>query len=187
MQWNDPSERLDFVRCETRKALRVVTDNLDAVEDAVVLGARRTDSPLEAKFAIWFNMARGHQLAVGNMRFAVGIRPQAWVECPSGPRYRLDFAIEPTEEWLQMSLLQAGRSLKVGVELDGHDYHEKTRPQVTSRNRRDRDLAAAGWHMFHFFGSELHQNPMAAVTEVLETSADTLDAAKATLGLWSGF
>jgi hypothetical protein len=125
MQWNDPSERLDFVRCETRKALRVVTDNLDAVEDAVVLGARRTDSPLEAQFKTWFDIIRGFHLSLGSMRFAVALRLQLWIDCASGPRYRLDFAVEPMEEWLDMSLLRAGHPLKLGVELDGHDSHEK--------------------------------------------------------------
>jgi hypothetical protein len=135
------------------KALRVVTDNLDAVEDAVVLGARRTDSPLEAQFKTWFDIIRGFHLSLGSMRFAVALRPQVWIECASGPRYRLDFAVEPMEEWLHMSLLRAGHPLKLGVELDGHDFHEKTRAQVTCRNQRDRDLSTEGWRVLHFSGS----------------------------------
>jgi hypothetical protein len=182
MFWDDPVARSRFVACEARRALRVVRENLGAVADAAVCGVARTDSPLEAQFAIWFNCARGHQLSLGNLRFAVALRPQVWIECPSGPRYRLDFAVEPLDEWLRFALLQAGHMLKVGVELDGHDYHERTRDQVISRNRRDRDLAAAGWRVLHFSGSELERNPMLAVAEVLEAAADALDAAKAMLG-----
>jgi hypothetical protein len=50
---------------------------------------------------------------------------------------------------------------------------------VTSRNRRDRELAALGWQVLHFSGSELQPNPMVVAAEVLEAAADAMDAAKA--------
>jgi very-short-patch-repair endonuclease len=39
------------------------------------------------------------------------------------------------------------------VECDGHDFHEKTKQQVTKDNRRERELQIAGWHVFRFSGS----------------------------------
>jgi hypothetical protein len=175
-EWDDLVARPQFLRDQARRARRVVSDNRRAVEDAVVRGAPRTQSPLQAKFAIWFNVARGHHLSLGQLRFALELRPQVWIECPSGPRYRLDFAVEPMEDWGPTALLQAGYSLKVGAELDGHDFHERTGEQVNSRDRRDRDLAATGWRVLALFRSELRQNPMLVVTEVLVAAADAFES-----------
>ena len=59
----------------------------------------------------------------------------------------------------------------IAVELDGHDFHEKTKAQVAYRNRRDRDLQSAGWTIFHFSGSELFREPCNCVREVMDFAA----------------
>lgn len=53
------------------------------------------------------------------------------------------------------------------------DYHERTRAQVRHRDRRDRDLQAAGWRLMHFSGSEFHRNPAKCVDEVWSASWGT--------------
>lgn len=181
MNWSDPAARLMFVNTEVDRALRAVHDNRSDVHDAIVTDATRTDSPIEAQFAAWFNAARGHELALGNARFALQLRPQAWIDVPTGARYRLDFAVEPLDAWLRGALVAEGLELRIGVELDGHDHHEKTRKQVTARNQRDRDLASVRWRVLHFSGSELHRNPMVAIVEVLVVGAEALDQAKTAL------
>lgn len=180
MDWNDPTARVTFIDTETRRAIAVVEDNRADIRQAVAQHALKTESPIEAQFAAWFNVARGHKLALGRARFALQLRPQAWLET-AGARYRLDFVLEPMDDWLRGALQSEHLELKVGIELDGHDYHEKTRAQVTARNQRDRDLAAAKWTILHFSGAELHRNPMAAVIEALVAGADALDQAKAAL------
>lgn len=182
MNWSDQQARAAFVDSETAKALTAVAGVRSDVRHAIAASARHTDSPIEAQFAAWFDAARGHYLALGNVRFALRLHRQAWVELPTA-RYRLDFALEPLDPWLAGALVAEGLALRVGVELDGHDYHEKSRADVTKRNQRDRDLLTARWTILHFSGSELHRNPMNAVVEVLVAGADALDQAKAALRL----
>lgn len=84
MEWSDPVARCMFVKSEARRALTVVAHSRSDVEDAIRSDAYRTDSPIEAQFATWFSAARGHQLSLGNARFALQLRPQTWVECEGG-------------------------------------------------------------------------------------------------------
>lgn len=58
----------------------------------------------------------------------------------------------------------------IAVEIDGHDFHERTKDQVTYRNRRDRDLQAAGWHVLHFSGGEVVTRPDRCVAEALRAA-----------------
>ena len=57
---------------------------------------------------------------------------------------------------------------KVAIELDGHDFHERTKEQVALRNERDRSAPQAdGWTVLHFSGSELVRDPLKCVQSVL--------------------
>lgn len=46
----------------------------------------------------------------------------------------------------------------IAVELDGHDFHERTRAQSERDKSRDRALQRAGWLALRFTGSEVHRN-----------------------------
>lgn len=118
------------------------------------------ESPIEAIFWIWWTTLEG---LVPGRDFGFGLAPQYEVEC-EGNRYRLDFAVP---EYL------------IAVELDGHDFHEKTKEQVTYRNQRDRHLQAAGWTVFHFSGSELYRNEVDCVSAVANLARERHAAAKA--------
>jgi len=178
MNWNDPVERHSFATHTASIAIRALWRN-DFLDRAVE-SAERTESPLEATFAAWFCAARTKLLADGYSRFDLRLRPQVPVEA-DGRHYRLDFALEPMDEWLKGALRDADLGLRVAIELDGHDYHERTIAQVIARNQRDRDLAAMRWTVLHFSGSELHRNPAFVVVEVMTAGADALDHAKAAL------
>lgn len=60
---------------------------------------------------------------------------------------RVDFAAVDAE---------AG-GFRVAIELDGHDFHERTKEQVARDRSRDRDLSARGWRVARWTGSELHR------------------------------
>lgn len=77
-------------------------------------------------------------------------------------RYRLDFAI------LNEDAGSGTNDLKIVVETDGHDLHERTKEQATRDKRRDRDLAAAGWTVLRFTGSEVWADPAGSVTQIHE-------------------
>lgn len=183
MNWTNTLERKAFTEHQGELAARTVSCVSQSLVvpsvQNVVDEALSADSPIEAVFAVWFGAARDHLLAQGMLRFALSLRPQFWVEAPDLWRYRLDFALVPLADELRDALFRDGQSLRIGVELDGHDYHEKTREQVIARNRRDRDLMSARWRVLHFSGSELHRNPMAAVVEALVLGAEALDDLKA--------
>jgi very-short-patch-repair endonuclease len=48
-----------------------------------------------------------------------------------------------------------GKKLRIAVECDGHDFHEKTKAQAERDKKRDRDMQKLGWMVFRFTGSEL--------------------------------
>jgi hypothetical protein len=68
-----------------------------------------------------------------------------------------------------------GAEMKIAVELDGHDFHERTKEQVKLRDRRDRVLQRHGWIVLHISGSELVREPQVeALKEVWLCSEDQM-------------
>jgi hypothetical protein len=55
---------------------------------------------------------------------------------------------------------------KVIVELDGHDFHERTPEQAQKDKSRDRVLQTMGWHVMRFTGREVLRNPHQCIGEV---------------------
>lgn len=49
-------------------------------------------------------------------------------------------------------------TINIAAEVDGHDFHERTKSQATRDRRRDRDLTAAGWIVLRFTGSEIYSD-----------------------------
>lgn len=64
----------------------------------------------------------------------------------------------------------------VAVELDGHEFHERTKAQVASRNTRDADLQMAGWTVFHFSGSEVVRDPLTCAQRVFDFAGGQFSA-----------
>lgn len=62
------------------------------------------------------------------------------------------------------------------IELDGHDFHQKTREQVEHDKRRDRWFAAKGLHVLRFTGSEVWRDASAVVAEILAFFDQEVDA-----------
>jgi hypothetical protein len=121
------------------------------------------ESPLEAIFSIWWiAMERA-----GEISDSVTWKAQAPVTA-AGNNYRLDFQLLP-EYQLQCRAELVGIAVpRIAVELDGHDFHERTKEQVARRNQRDRDLAADGWLVLHFSGSEIYRDPTRCIHDVFE-------------------
>lgn len=64
---------------------------------------------------------------------------------------------------------------RVAVELDGHDFHEKTKQQVEKGKRRDRYFTLQGVTTMRFAGSELVRSPASCVEEVMQALARQVD------------
>jgi very-short-patch-repair endonuclease len=126
------------------------------------------ESPIEKIFAAWWYALRDskHQ----SVQDFIELHPQ--YEIQSGAKtYRLDFLLTETAYCTQSDYRRYAESFgcpypKVAVELDGHDFHERTKEQVALRDKRDRDLQVAGYKVFHISGSALWRDPEGVVDEV---------------------
>lgn len=74
-------------------------------------------------------------------------------------RYRLDFAI----------CGEGSRgTYRIGVEIDGHEFHDRTKEQASSDRRKDRELTTTGWRIIRFTGSDVHRNGLGCAKELCE-------------------
>lgn len=55
---------------------------------------------------------------------------------------------------------------KIAIELDGHDWHEKTKEQVEKDKKRERFIVSSGYRIFRFSGREVFKDPLSCVDEV---------------------
>lgn len=133
---------------------------------------RACDSPIERLFASsWLAhyanthfevlvSCRGKKLFTLGRSFGAHDVARATLEMQSQiGKHRVDFAITHGHP--------DGDIIRIVVECDGHDFHEKTKKQAASDKRRDRELMSAGWLVVRFTGSELYADPDDCVSEVL--------------------
>lgn len=77
---------------------------------------------------------------------------------PVGP-YRVDFGVLVTP-------IAPGPQIKIAVECDGHDFHERTKEQASRDKNRDRVLASLGFHVLRFTGSEIWRDARACAEQI---------------------
>jgi hypothetical protein len=58
----------------------------------------------------------------------------------------------------------------VAIEVDGHEFHEKTKEQAASDKSRDRKITRCGYSVIRFTGSEVYRDPSGAVNEAIDTA-----------------
>lgn len=56
----------------------------------------------------------------------------------------------------------------LGIEIDSHIWHEKTKEQVQYHKKRERFLISKGWKLLRFTGSEIYKDPAKCFEEVKE-------------------
>jgi hypothetical protein len=131
-------------------------------------GRRMTpfESPIEAIFFAWWAALEIFWTFDPMFQEGPNLRLYAQQEVEiDGQSFRLDFVVKPNGqyEWMRVNEHLYPR---IAIELDGHEFHEKTKEQVTYRNKRDRALQQAGWVVFHVSGSELWRDPKKAVEDI---------------------
>ncbi len=72
---------------------------------------------------------------------------------------RPDFAIVTAPEF--------SGGCRVSIELDGHDFHERTPEQAERDKSKDRLLQSHGWLALRFTGREVIRNPDACVEQAM--------------------
>lgn len=114
------------------------------------------ESPIEQLMglALWDITERDHFYGLEILQF----KSQQTVKCDK-KTYRVDFMVD---------CLYEEKLLKAIVECDGHDYHERTKEQARKDKQRARELAAAGYIVIHFTGSEIYNNPYQCAREVVK-------------------
>jgi very-short-patch-repair endonuclease len=85
--------------------------------------------------------------------------------------YRLDFALMVDSHALGARTVP----VKVAIECDGHDFHEKTKVQAQHDKVRDRDLQSSGWHVARFTGAEIFASPREAGAKAIQFLHDVLE------------
>jgi len=136
------------------------SDMFERMKEAAGRSRLRVQSPIEAVFYAWWAMYSVAESIKSIEEFngpSLVLDSQHEITV-TGQRYVLDFRVHPrsTQDWIFNSLDQFPR---LAIELDGHDFHERTKEQVIWRDSRDRLLQQHGWQVFHVSGSELWRDP----------------------------
>lgn len=168
MTW-EQALKLELVQTQLHKAKTIAKVfaalNLDDVMALHLDGKRPApESPIEVLFKLWWEVvSRADYWTPWDV---CRLEPQVTVTLPEAS-YRLDFSVTCGDLVTREIADRTGVAFPlIGIELDGHDFHERTREQVTVRNKRDRDLQVAGWKVFHFSGSELVRDPQRCASDV---------------------
>lgn len=115
-----------------------------------------TQSPIERDFLVAFCDAaveHGYGIAKRPSDGVIGVAPQKSI----GPFF-LDFGI---------SFIFFDFELDIAVEADGHIFHEKTPEQARRDRTRERLIAALGYRVLRFTGSEINASAGRCAMEVL--------------------
>lgn len=76
--------------------------------------------------------------------------------------YRVDFGLRVRPIW------QERDELKLAIECDGHQFHERTKEQAARDKERTRALFAAGWVVVPFTGRQITTSPAKCAGQIAD-------------------
>ena len=92
-------------------------------------------------------------------KYEVTLLPQASLNTNKGT-YIIDFVVSKK--------ISKSQTMRIAIELDGHEFHEKNKSQVMADERRERAIVTEGLPVLRFSGSEIVRNPRSCVVEIAE-------------------
>ena len=100
--------------------------------------------------------------------FCYFVRSQFPVELEDR-KMRLDFVffIFDSVDLKKMRGIPQKPYLSIVIELDGHDFHEKTKEQAQKDKERDRILQHGGYQVLRYTGSEVWNDPSGTIDDVM--------------------
>lgn len=117
-------------------------------------------SPIEVIFNFAFDLVCFYE---GYMEF--NLFPQYEV-MDGKKKYYADFAFFASE--IEDIMCVDNPSFKLVIECDGHDFHEKTKEQVTKDNEREYSLKMKGYDVLRFSGSQIFNKPFRCAAQTLD-------------------
>jgi hypothetical protein len=137
------------------------------------------ESPIEELFLLVFLCSGWHRVCgdvagVDLYRAQFDREPQA-VFSPTSPKWACRVALVPQHPELiegdkrevRVDFLLITMTSRIAVELDGHDFHERTKEQAARDRSKDRGLLAEGYTVLRFTGSEIHADAVKCVRETI--------------------
>ena len=122
-------------------------------------------SPIEQIFRFAYELVSYKNFEDG--KFWLHIYPQEKIKA-NGHRYVADFLFVSFFEDDGKGSFDYCKPLKVVIECDGHEFHEKTKEQVIRTNQRNYDLSLENFEILHFSGSEIVNNPLACAEKAYD-------------------
>jgi REase_MTES_1575 len=83
-------------------------------------------------------------------------------------KYKLDLAFVGCNDDDVVREMFGSKDIKIAIELDGHDFHERTKEQAQHDKERDRWLLEAGWFTVRYTGSEVYRDADACVDNLFD-------------------
>jgi very-short-patch-repair endonuclease len=122
------------------------------------------DAARERLVGAGFEIAADDGGVLSKVRLFTSGWPYLWTVCASQATLRLrDRTIRPDFAFVWTC---DEHIVNVIVELDGHDFHERTPEQAQSDKSRDRELQAMGWRVLRYTGREVLRSPVECLHEV---------------------
>lgn len=97
----------------------------------------------------------------------LGVELCAQCQYPGPHKYRTDFSLLVYSDY-------PPNGISVDIEIDGHDFHEKTKEQAAKDKKRERWLVSQNVHLLRFTGSEVFKNPGRCWSEVFNICSSLL-------------
>lgn len=117
----------------------------------------KCQSPVEQIFYIVANQSSEYIIQEIDSDYLYMITPQVKIG-----NYRVDFLAEI----FSLDYIEIAPLVKIIIEIDGHEFHEKTKKQAARDKKRDRDLSEHCDAILHFTGSEIFNAPYSAIVEL---------------------
>ena len=65
-------------------------------------------------------------------------------------------------------LLESKEFIKIAVECDGYEFHQKTKQQVKHDNEREMRIKLLGYDVLRFSGTQIYENPIKCANDIFD-------------------